>query len=230
MQGTEIGTTRDVQKKSGYHHGDLRNSIIDAVAQLIDQRKSLEFHLKDVARLVGTSTPAIYRHFASKQDLLVETAVAGYEFQKAFRTHALEQCAGSPLAQLLSIGYAYVHFAKQCPGFYLLMKNLETDEILSSDRYQEQRDKGLALVRALVKECIETGLFIEIDPDLAMASMQATAFGLAHLYLGNQVAYIAPLLLGDKNLVSQIFTINVGSLLTKQGKQKIGEASRNPFA
>lgn len=230
MPDTDITNARDVQKKSAYHHGDLRNSIIDAVSQLIDQRKSLDFQLKDVAALVGTSTPAIYRHFASKQDLLVETAVAGYKIQKAFRAHALEQCPTSPLARLLSIGYAYVHFAKECPGFYLLMKNLETDEILCSERYQEERDEGLSLVRSLVQECIDTGVFIEIDTDLAMASLQATAFGLAHLYLGNQVAYVAPLLREDRDLVTKIFAINVRSLLTKQGKQKIAEASRNPFA
>ncbi|MEH6489365.1 TetR/AcrR family transcriptional regulator [Hyphomonas oceanitis] len=229
MQSTEIGTARDIQKKSAYHHGDLRNSIIEAVSQLIDQRKSLDFQLKDVASLVGTSTPAIYRHFASKQDLLVETAVAGYKFQKAFRAHALDQCATSPLARLLSIGYAYVHFAKECPGFYLLMKNLETDEILSSEKYQEERDEGLSLVRSLVKECIDTGLFIEIDTDLAMASLQATAFGLAHLYLGSQAAYIPPTLLGDRDLVAKIFTINVRSLLSEQGQQKIADASQNPF-
>jgi AcrR family transcriptional regulator len=229
MPGTEIGTTRDIQKKSAYHHGDLRNSIIEAVSQLIDQRKSLDFQLKDVALLVGTSTPAIYRHFSSKQDLLVGTAVAGYESQKAFRTHALDQCATSPLARLLSIGYAYVHFAKECPGFYLLMKNLETDEILSSEKYQKERDEGLSLVRSLVQECIDTGLFVEIDTDLAMASLQATAFGLAHLYLGNQVAYVAPSLLGDRDLVSKVFAIAMRSLLSEKGQQMIAEASQNPF-
>ena len=229
MPGTEIGTTRDVQRKSAYHHGDLKNSIIDAVSQLIGQRKALDFQLKDVAALVGTSTPAIYRHFTSKQDLLVETAVAGYEFQKAFRGHALEQCGTSPLAKLLSIGYAYVHFAKECPGLYLLMKNLETDEILSSERYQEERDEGLSLVRSLVQECIDTGLFIEIDTDLAMASLQATAFGLAHLYLGNQVAYVAPSLLGDRDLVAKVFAIAVRSLLSEKGQHRIAEASQNPF-
>jgi AcrR family transcriptional regulator len=230
MPGADITNARDVQKKSAYHHGDLRNSIIDAVSQLIDQRKSLDFQLKDVAALVGTSTPAIYRHFASKQDLLVETAVAGYKIQKAFRDHALEQCPTSSLARLLSIGYAYVHFAKECPGFYLLMKSLETDEILCSDRYQEERDEGLSLVRSLVQECIDTGVFIEIDTDLAMASLQATAFGLAHLYLGNQVTYVAQSLLGDKDLVAKIFTINARSLLSKKGNKKIAEASHNPFA
>lgn len=229
MPGTDITQARDVQKKSAYHHGDLRNSIIDAVAQLIDQRKSLDFHLKDVAGLVGTSPPAIYRHFASKQDLLVETAVAGYEFQKVFRAYAIEQAAPLPLARLLAIGYAYVHFAKECPGYYLLMKNLETDEILSSEQYQKQRDEGLALVRSLVNECIVTGVFVDVDTDLAMASMQATAFGLAHLHLGNQVAYLAPSLLGDKDLVTKIYAINFGSLVSKKGQKQLLEFSHNPF-
>ena len=52
-----------VRKKTGYHHGDLRNAIIEAVAKLIAKSHSLDFQLKEVGKMVGTSVPAIYRHF-----------------------------------------------------------------------------------------------------------------------------------------------------------------------
>lgn len=229
MPDTELFPARDVQKKSGYHHGDLRNSIIDAVSQLIDQRKSLDFQLKDVAALVGTSPPAIYRHFENKQALLVETAVAGYDLQKQYRTYALERSAPSPLAKLLSVGYAYIYFAQTCPGFFLLIKNLETDEILSSKRYRRQRLETVRLMRTLVKECIAEGLFIDIEQDLATASLQATAFGLAYLYVGDQLKYVANSLRDDKTLVARIYAINLGNLLSPKGKDQVAACSENPF-
>ena len=122
-----------VRKKAGYHHGDLRNSIIDAVSTLIAKSHSLDFQLKEVAKMVGTSVPALYRHFESKQDLLVETAIAGYVLQENYRNYALDHAGDNVLWKLLAVGYAYVHFARSHPGYFLLMKSMETDEILSSE-------------------------------------------------------------------------------------------------
>ncbi|HRX73173.1 MAG TPA: helix-turn-helix domain-containing protein [Hyphomonas sp.] len=82
MTDAPLSNDTHLRKKAGYHHGDLRNAIMEAVANLIAKNRSLDFQLKDVAEMVGTSTPAIYRHFESKQSLLVETAIAGYEIQK----------------------------------------------------------------------------------------------------------------------------------------------------
>ncbi|MGE6697299.1 TetR/AcrR family transcriptional regulator [Hyphomonas sp. NPDC076900] len=221
---------RIVHRKSGYHHGDLRNSIIEAVAILIDERRSLDFQLKDVARMVGTSQPAIYKHFENKQDLLIETAVAGYGYQAAFRDWAMEQAGEALLAKLLGVGYAYVHFAQSCPGFYILMKNLETDEILSSRRYQKQRLKGISVARALVRGCVEDGTFIAVDIDDAMASLQATVAGLAQLYLSNSLHYVARAKENDTELLVRLFSLHVGSLLSAKGRRQMAIANRNPFS
>ena len=218
-----------IRKKTGYHHGDLRNAIIEAVGRVISESRSLDFQLKEVGRLVGTSTPAIYRHFESKQNLLVETAIAGYEIQKNYRSFAVEQAGASPLARLLAVGHAYIRFARTHPGYFLLMKSMETEEILSSRRYQSQRRETLRLTRSLVCECVDEGLFIDIDIDLAMAALQATAFGLAHLYTADQLRYVAPAVLDDGDLVSRIFKVNIGSMLSAKGKRQIDRATRDPF-
>lgn len=221
---------RTVIKKSGYHHGDLRKAIIEAVSELIDQRRSLDFHLKDVAELVGTSQPAIYRHFNGKQALLTETALEGYDCQAAFRNWAIEQAPPSPLAKLLAVGYAYVHFAQECPGLFMLMKNFETEDILSSERYQIQRMTSINAARALAKECIDSKLFADMDLDTVMASLQATVFGIASLYVGNQLRYVARSRRNDQDLVARLFAIHIGSLLTPKGRRHMPAASVNPFA
>lgn len=229
MADALLSSSGRIRKKSGYHHGDLRNAIIEAVARLISQSRSLDFQLKEVGKLVGTSTPAIYRHFESKQDLLVETAIAGYEIQEDYRSFAIGQAGESPLARLLAVGHAYIRFARTHPGYFLLMKSMETQEILSSRRYQAQRRETLTLTRRLVCECVEAGLFTDMDIDLAMASLQATAFGMAHLYTADQLRYVAPAVLDDEDLVSRLFVVNLGQLLSAKGKRQVGKASRDPF-
>ncbi|MEH6715202.1 TetR/AcrR family transcriptional regulator [Parasphingorhabdus flavimaris] len=91
-------------KKIRYHHSDLRNAIIDSVARLIEEKRSLAFQLKEVATLVGTSQPAIYRHFENKAALLVETAVRGYQLQRELREHAIKTTGGTPFAYRLLSG------------------------------------------------------------------------------------------------------------------------------
>jgi len=58
MLDAELARNDEIQKKAGYHHENLRNAIIEAVAQLIGEGRSAQFQLKDVAALVGTSQPA----------------------------------------------------------------------------------------------------------------------------------------------------------------------------
>ena len=222
-------STGRVRKKAGYHHGDLRNAIIEAVARLISKSHSLDFQLKEVGKMVGTSVPAIYRHFESKQDLLVETAIAGYVLQENYRTYAMAQSDGMVLSRLLAVGYAYVHFARSHPGYFLLMKSMETEEILSSETYQAQRFKTIRLMDELVTACFDDGLFINMEKDLVLAALQAAAFGIANLYTADQLRYVAPALVGQEDLVARLFKISIRAVLSEKGMQAIEAASGDPF-
>lgn len=229
MTDTPLSKDSHLRKKAGYHHGDLRNAILEAVASLIAKNRSLDFQLKDVAEMVGTSTPAIYRHFESKQNLLVETAIAGYETQKQYRSVALERSDPLPLARLLAVGHAYIRYARAHPGHYLLIKSMETEEILSSRRYQQLRRETVRLMRSLTRECLDTGVFVKRDMDLILASLQMMAFGIAHLFTADQLRYVAPSLMNDEDLVTNLLRLNIGSLLSAKGKRQVDAASRDPF-
>ncbi len=208
-------------KKTAYHHGDLRASIIDAVAQLIGNKKSLSFHLKDVAQLVGTSQPAIYKHFEGKSALLVETAIKGYKLQNQFRDHAMSRTNGSPLAKLLAIGFAYVNFSRMYPGYFLLMKNLETEEILSSKRYIAEQNHILRLVTNLIQDCVDDGAFVKIDTEFAMTVLQSSAYGLAHLYITGQIDRIASKHAHNDDFLQKVLAKSIESLLSPKGKKQL---------
>jgi AcrR family transcriptional regulator len=208
-------------KKSSYHHGDLRVSIIDAVAHLIGKGNSLNFHLKEVADLVGTSQPAIYRHFDGKKSLLVETAVKGYQLQKMFRDNAIDQAQGSALSKVLAVCYAYVNFSKEYPGYFLLMKTLETEEMLSSKRYLAEQSHVRGLVTELISQCLDEGVFEPVDIQLALTVMQSSAYGLAHLYLTKQIERIAPQNYDEQHFAEQVIERSIRSLLSSRGEKQL---------
>ena len=62
--------------KRSYHHGELRQALIDAARQLISERNGNDFSLSDACRLAGVSTAAPYRHFADKNEIVTEVVAA----------------------------------------------------------------------------------------------------------------------------------------------------------
>ena len=108
-------------KETPYHHGDLRQSLIDAALELIAQEQNAKtLSLRQVARQVGVSHTAPYRHFADKEELLAAVAEEG--FRLLF--DALQQSMANvdePLEQLQLSGVAYVQFALSHPSHYRVM-------------------------------------------------------------------------------------------------------------
>ena len=206
-------------KKTNYHHGDLRQSIINAVAQLIREKKGLNFQLKEVAELVGTSQPAIYKHFDGKKELLTEVAVVGYQLQSKFREESLQQVGSNPLAQMKSIGHSYLDFAQNYSGYFLLIKNLETKEILSSKRYLAERKKTIKTITLITQRCINEGLFISVDLQIALTALNAAVIGLAHLYITGQTSLLSTDKINMQDFLGQVLDLHISSLLSEKGKQ-----------
>ena len=62
-----------------YHHGNLRKTLLDAAVALIGEVGPRAFTLREVARRAGVSHNAPYRHFPSKDELLVAVAAEGFD-------------------------------------------------------------------------------------------------------------------------------------------------------
>lgn len=102
-----------------YHHGDLRRVLIDAALALANEGQGWDFSLREVARRAGVSHNAPYNHFASKRDLLVAIASAGFD---VLRERLLAATAGvHPKTALVKIAVTYVSFGLENPTRYRLM-------------------------------------------------------------------------------------------------------------
>jgi AcrR family transcriptional regulator len=106
--------------KTAYHHGDLRAALIAEGLRLLADRDVEELSLREVARRVGVSATAVYRHFPDKAALMGALAVQGLEMLSKVQ-HAAYAEAGGGIAGFSATGTAYVRFALNHTALFRLI-------------------------------------------------------------------------------------------------------------
>src|SRR6266702_8384163 len=105
----------DRQRPKAYHHGDLRNALIEAGLELLSEGGASALDLRKVARKAGVSHAAPYRHFADKQSLIAAINEEGFHRLAEQIQSTLREVTGDAVEQLFGIARAYVHFAQENP-------------------------------------------------------------------------------------------------------------------
>ncbi|MDB6176882.1 TetR/AcrR family transcriptional regulator [Paracoccus sp. Z330] len=108
-------------ERKSYHHGNLKQALVDATAALIEDVGPQAFTMSEAARRAGVSAAAPYRHFKGRDDLIEEVARQGFlEFSERLEL-AFDDGAPTALTAFLRMGQAYLDFANDRPGFYMAM-------------------------------------------------------------------------------------------------------------
>jgi AcrR family transcriptional regulator len=109
-----------VAKGRAYHHGDLRNGLLDAARAILEEESLAALTLRAVARKAGVSHAAPYRHFPNHEALLVELSIEGFdELRDSLGEAAKAQ--GTESDKIANIGAAYMRFVAQRPALARLM-------------------------------------------------------------------------------------------------------------
>jgi len=129
---------QDKERAISYHHGDLRNSLINAGLVILAKEGVNALSLRKAARRAGVSHAAPYRHFADKEALIAAIAEEGYQKLAQRMGQAAAQFPGEPHTQLLETGWAYIQFALENPNHLRVMfgsfsENCELDTGSSFD-------------------------------------------------------------------------------------------------
>ncbi len=106
--------------KQAYHHGDLRSALLEAGLKLLEARAADDLSLREVARAVGVSATAVYRHFPDKGAMMTALAAEGVA-RLATAQHAASDAVGGGVAGFSATGAAYVRFALANPALYRLI-------------------------------------------------------------------------------------------------------------
>ncbi len=107
--------------KQGYHHGNLKQALVDAALTLIEAQGPQGFSLSDAAKSAGVTPAAVYRHFAGRDDLIAECALQGFGMFADLMEHAYAGGKPSALTAFEATGRAYLAFARRFPGHYQAM-------------------------------------------------------------------------------------------------------------
>jgi AcrR family transcriptional regulator len=103
-----------------YHHGKLREALLQGAVRVIAELGPDAFTLREVARRAGVSHNAPYRHFRDKDALLAAVAAQGFrELTRAMR--AASERPSNALDKLKQSGLAYVAFAVRRPEHFTVM-------------------------------------------------------------------------------------------------------------
>jgi len=124
------------QEIDNYHHGNLRSALIGTALNALEQDGPAALSLRALARSVGVSATAVYRHFANKDDLLAAIATEGFEGLSAEMTARLAQEPDADtLRRLVILGEGYVNYAVAHPAHYRLMFGKRMVERVAPDEW-----------------------------------------------------------------------------------------------
>lgn len=164
-----------------YHHGDLRSAVVEEGLRLLQDREAESLSLREIARNVGVSATALYRHFPDKASLLEALAEAGYA--QLAREQAEAAKGGGP-SGFAAMGQAYVRFALANPALFRLIF------VAKSAQAHPFADAPQGTAASL----LQTGIAQLMGPDApaearfaAMLRAWALVHGLAMLILDGQV-------------------------------------------
>lgn len=178
--------------KRGYHHGNLRQALIDAALELIEKKGPMGFTLSEAAKLAGVTPAAVYRHFEGREDLIAEAALEGYGMFADLMEYAYQSGQPSALAAFEATGRAYLAFARKHPGHYIAM----FESGISINRTSELATQACRASEVLEKAATDLSQHIPEDkrPPASMfsAHIWAMSHGVVELFARNSPGRASP--------------------------------------
>jgi AcrR family transcriptional regulator len=152
---------RKMRRPKPYHHGNLREALLEAAIRLIAEVGPTAFTLREVARRAGVSHNAPYRHFRDRDDLMAAVAAQGFrELTKAMVEAAAPH--SEVLERLKRAGLGYVSFALRRPEHFTVM----FDAPMSKHKHPDSAaaaEQAFGTLLGFVKDCQEAGRLPTVD-------------------------------------------------------------------
>ncbi len=171
-----------------YHHGDLRNALLDAATTLLDDAGPTGLTLRAAARAAGVSSGAPYRHFTDRASLLAAVAVHGFEQLATEMESGLADMADEPAPEddrfwvVERLGRLYIDHAQRFPERFRLMFGHELSRRVAHEELQEAAGKAFFMLRSAVTDAVGAR-----DVDVATDVCWACVHGIATLAVDGQL-------------------------------------------
>ena len=175
-----------MKSKRPYHHGNLKQALLDAALDLIRTKGAEAFTLREAARVAGVSHSAAYRHFRDKNDLLAAVATEGYNRMTEEIVAAIEP--GKTAYEKFSLsGRCFFQFALRNPEHFKV--------IYDAPRRYEYPETNAAGERAfgtlitLVEECQAAGILQQGNARMLALMYLLMVIGVAKLAITGRLPF-----------------------------------------
>ena len=179
-----------VKAKAKYHHGDLREALIQASYDLVRRQGAENFTLAEACRLAGVSTAAPYKHFKDRDEVLGLVVARGFDEMSSQSMAAVEAAGVGTLAGMAAMGRAYVRFAVENEKLFRLMFGqhpiLKTDDNVVG----EGTDCFSKVIEQVAIYCARND--VRGNPDEIAVRLWTFVHGAASLLIDGDYAVVVP--------------------------------------
>lgn len=169
-------------KLDGYHHGDLKSTLLETAIKMLKTKTPNELSLRELAREAGVSIAAPYRHFKNKEELLAALMTQGFELKSKYMRESIEKNQGDILQMYYGCGLSYFKMGKNHPQHFKLMFGAE---LVPGNKYPDLQIAScstFALLKNMVIKCQEAKLIGEGDPYVKSLNCWTMVHGFTVLY------------------------------------------------
>ena len=161
---------------------DQQEKILACACDLYLETGLTGFSMRKLAKQVGVTAPALYRHYDGKEEVLADVMREAHRAFMSYVYRALE--APTPFDRFFSAGEEYLDFALEHPRWWAIM--FSGPDRLGMDQFPEDIvAMGCAIHQFWidrVRECMQAGILKEADPERTSLTMWAHAHGMVQLY------------------------------------------------
>ncbi|MEO7425249.1 MAG: TetR/AcrR family transcriptional regulator [Fibrobacteria bacterium] len=173
-------------KSKPYHHGDLRNALLQAALELLAESGQENLSLREVALRAGVSSGAPYRHFENKEALLAALAEGGFRRLEGAMAEAILKHPRHPGRQLRAISQVYLGMAEENPPFFKVMFGPYDEEATHKD-VMPVCEKVFWDLTGIFAKAMSDKHFRKQDPERSALSYWALLHGLSMLLIDRKL-------------------------------------------
>ena len=175
--------------RKNYHHGDLKNALIQAGVAILSKEGIEGLSLRKVAQRAGVSHNAPYSHFPDKQSLIAAISTEG--FKQLYDEIGAIQSAypGNPKKQLQEGAWAYVQFAINHTDTFKIMFSGVLEKEKEYPAFVEISQKTFKRVVEIVSACQEAQILNSAPPELMAVAVWGQIHGIISLMLEGQISH-----------------------------------------
>jgi len=175
--------------KPNYHHGSLRDALLDAALVRLQADGVAKLSLRALAADVGVSPTAVYRHFEDKLALLATIASDGFTGLTRNMQQYLGEQPCDAMTALQRIGMGYIDYAIHHPAHYRLMFGQRMVERKRFPELYQSSNSSFAMLRNNMQRGLDENVFKPLPVELLTTTAWSLVHGLSMLCIDGLVNY-----------------------------------------